>query len=224
MVMRQRSLGQLVIILVLFCESSYAKDFGIKGHTHKIAEQPFLQMMDDRSEKVNTEELKEKMQSIAKERIENPKPVESVNPASEGRVFYYDPTYTAPDDVYLPCGKLLHKAGKTVNPLEFSQLDRRLFFIDARVPEQIKWLKARISNSEKTESVIDKIILVAGSPLKLQKKMGQTIYFDQQGSLSNKFGIKASPAMVEQQGLKLKIQEFGLKGKKFKFKNKNSRY
>ena len=55
------------------------------------------------------------------------------------------------------------------------------------------------------------MILVGGSVFKLQELLGQEhadkVYFDQAGELTTKFGIKASPAIVEQEGLRLKIEE-----------------
>jgi hypothetical protein len=36
------------------------------------------------------------------------------------------------------------------------------------------------------------------------------VYFDQAGELTTKFGIKASPAVVVQDGLMLKIEELSL--------------
>jgi len=206
-----------ILASILVANSANAKDFGIKGHTHKIVEQPFLQMIDERLQKVDVEKEKKKMQAIAKDRINNPKPVASVMPAARGRVFYHDPTYSAPEDVYLPCGKLLHRAGTTVNPLEHMQLNRRLFFVDAREKKQLNWLKSKLSNPlpEQVEPVEDRIILVAGSPLRLQKKLGKTVYFDQQGALSKRFGIMGSPAILEQDGLRLRIEEFKLKKRNY---------
>ena len=55
------------------------------------------------------------------------------------------------------------------------------------------------------------MILVAGSIFKLQELLGAEhagkVYFDQNGELTKKFGIKGSPAIVEQEGFKLKIEE-----------------
>ncbi|GHT93168.1 hypothetical protein FACS1894122_07980 [Alphaproteobacteria bacterium] len=42
------------------------------------------------------------------------------------------------------------------------------------------------------------MILVKGSPLELQKRLHRDIYFDQQGILTSKFGIKHVPAIVFQ--------------------------
>ena len=54
-----------------------------------------------------------------------------------------------------------------------------------------------------------KIILVKGSPLKLQRKEKIWIYFDQGGILTSKLGITQVPALVVQEGLQLKIKIFG---------------
>ena len=57
----------------------------------------------------------------------------------------------------------------------------------------------------------DRVILVGGSVFKLKEELGEThadkVYFDQGGELTIKFGIKASPAFVVQDGLALKIEE-----------------
>ena len=55
------------------------------------------------------------------------------------------------------------------------------------------------------------MILVGGSVFKLKEELGEThadkVYFDQGGELTIKFGITASPAIVTQEGLLLKIAE-----------------
>ena len=57
-----------------------------------------------------------------------------------------------------------------------------------------------------------KIILVKGEPLKLQREQREQkiwIYFDQAGFLTQKLGIKEVPALVIQDGLRLKISVIG---------------
>ena len=97
-------------------------------------------------------------------------------------------------------------------------LSRRLFFIDSRVVAQVTWLKERLDSKlpkqEQKEQVEDRVILVGGSVFKLQELLGEShadkVYFDQAGELTTKFGIKASPAIVEQEGFSLKIEEVSL--------------
>ena len=208
-------LGNRLLILgtvILATLSANAKDFGTKGHTHQIVEQPFLQMINERLRGVDMEKEKQKMEQVAKEKIHNPPAIEDVKPAVKNHTFYYDPTYVLDEAAVLPCGKILHKAGTIVNPLEHMDLNRRLFFVDSRDASQVEWLQAELNNPlpEQKELVEDKIILVGGSPLQLEEELGVSIYFDQQGSLTSKFGIQHSPAIAIQEGLKIRIDEINL--------------
>jgi conjugal transfer pilus assembly protein TraW len=222
--------------MLVFCSFSFfamsagAKDFGIYGNTYKVVEEPFVQMIENRAKAVDVEKIKEKMQKTAKDRVENPNPVIGITPAVKTRTFYHDPTYVLEKDAVLPCGKVLYRAGTSVNPLEEMKLLRRMIFIDAKRPEEVRWLKQSLneidgkyeqileSSAEEIDKaieeaslkpeIINKIILVGGSPLELQKNLDIEIYFDQQGALTSKWNIKHSPAIVEQEGDKLRITEY----------------
>lgn len=76
--------------------------------------------------------VQHQIQTRAKDRVNNPIPVNGINPATKDRIFYFDPTYILVKDAVLPCDKILHKAGVSVNPLEHMDLNRRLLFIDGR--------------------------------------------------------------------------------------------
>lgn len=215
------SIKLLIIFSISF--SVYAKDFGTQGHSYQITEQEFLQMIAERLKKIDMKKEQEKMQGVVRDRVENPRAVEAVKPAVAGRSFYFDPTYTLDRDVVLPCGKVLHKAGMQVNPLEHMDLNRRMLFIDGREEGQVKWLKEQLDNPlpKQKESVEDRVILVGGSVFKLKElikdKHKNKVYFDQNGELTTRFGITGSPAVVVQDGLQLKIEEIKLikdKGKR----------
>ncbi len=205
----------IVIFEILVQGAAFAIDFGTRAQVFKITEEPFIVMLKNRLEKIDLVSEQKKIQAKAKHRVENPISVEGINPATENRVFYFDPSYILDKDAVLPCGRILHKAGTKVNPLASMDLSRRLFFIDGRQERQVTWLKERLklplAEQEDKEAVEDRVILVAGSVFKLQELLGQKhdgkVYFDQAGELTYKFGIKASPAIVEQEGLMLKIEE-----------------
>ena len=196
--------------------SANAKDFGTQGHSYQITEQEFLQMIAERLKKIDMKKEQEKMQSLVRDRVENPRAASSVKPATAKRSFYFDPTYTLDKDVVLPCGKILHRAGTQVNPLEHMDLNRRLLFIDARRIEQVKWLREELDKPlpDQKEAVEDKVILVGGSPSTLKKLLKDEhknkVYFDQNGELTARFGITGSPAVVVQDGLRLRIDEIKL--------------
>ena len=208
----------LAFLLIVFgiVEITMANDLGKLGNTFKIEEEAFTLMMKRKLAEIDMEAERERMQKIAIDRVENPVPVIGITGAGENRTFYFDPTYRLDEDAVLPCGKVLHKAGTTVNPLEHMDLNRRLFFIDSREATQVEWLQEQLNNPlpEQKEPVEDRIILVGGSVFKLKEELGQKhedkVYFDQSGELTMRFGIKHSPAIAVQEGLKIRIDEINL--------------
>ena len=199
---------------IILPTNASATDLGTHGASFKITEEPFIQMMKNRMEKIDIESEKDKIQKRAKYKVENPTPVKGIQPATKDRTFYFDPSYTLDKDAALPCGKILHKAGTTVNPLEHMDLNRRMFFVDGRNNDQIEWLKEQLKtpNPKVNNQIIeDRVILIGGSVFKLKEELDDThadkVYFDQSGELTTKFGIKASPAIVVQEGLQIKIEE-----------------
>ena len=74
----------------------------------------------------------------------------------------------------------------------------------------------RVTNplADQLEPVDDRIILIGGSVFKIKEELGEThadkVYFDQSGELTSKFGIKESPAIVMQEGLRLKVEVVSL--------------
>jgi conjugal transfer pilus assembly protein TraW len=204
----------ILSLQIILPTNASATDFGTQGSSFKVIEEPFIQMMKNRMEKVDMEAEKEKIQKRAKHKVENPTPVKGIAPATKGRIFYFDPSYTLDKDVVLPCGKILHKAGATANPLEHIDLNRRMFFVDGKNHEQVEWLREQLKTPSpkiKNQIIEDRVILIRGSVFKLKDELGDDhgdkVYFDQAGELTTKFGIKASPAIVVQEGLALKIEE-----------------
>ncbi|HJD56490.1 MAG TPA: conjugal transfer protein, partial [Rickettsia endosymbiont of Pyrocoelia pectoralis] len=132
-----------------------------------------------------------------KARLLRPKPVDGISRTVEPRIFYFDPTYTQSKDIKDAEGNILVPAGTTVNPLEELNWGEPLIFINGEDREQIDWAVKQQG----------KIILVEGSVLELSDQISRSVYFDQGGSLTNKFGIKQTPAIVDQEGSRLKIEE-----------------
>jgi conjugal transfer pilus assembly protein TraW len=74
-------------------------------------------------------------------------------------------------------------------------------FLNGDDPAQVAWaLKS-------TTQLNAKLILTAGSPFDRMKAAQRRFYFDQDGKLTGKFGIRAVPAVVEQAGKVLKVTE-----------------
>lgn len=208
-------------LLATYCfyySAAWAVDFGISGHVYRIVEQPFLEMVRERLAKVDIKQEQEKMQAAVREYVENPKPASGVMEAIESKEYYWDPTYIVKKDIILPCGKILYKAGTKINPLEYMKFDRRLLLIDGRQEIQVNWLVNSLINEMKNDTqnlIKNRVILVAGKPFELQDKLRNAqldyqVYFDQLGEIVSKLGINAVPAIAEQDGLKIKINEIGM--------------
>ncbi len=193
-----------VIISILFCLlSSYsvARNLGTQGHTWEIIEDDILLYIQEQLEKLDLEKLKRGMTDKTTKTVEEPDPVSFIEDSQDERLYSYDPTYILDKDIYDHKGKLLYHKGFKINPLEKIPLRERLIFINGNNKYQINYaLKIR-------KDTPSKIILTSGKPLELQRKEKVWIYFDQRGVLTSKFGISKVPAIVEQEGLKLKIKE-----------------
>ena len=213
----------LFIIPMLFMNNdhmAFAKDFGKQGTTFEVKEEGFVAMMQRRLKDVNLVEHEQKMKDLVKSRVEEPVPASGITRATKTVSHSYDPTYVLDEDVVLPCGKLLYPQGTRVNPLDHMSWDGTLVFIDGRDKEQVGWvvenyitLPSSSDSSNESSSDGNKIVLVAGRPLDLEKETSSNIYFDQAGVLIKKFGITHVPAIVEQDGRYLKVTEINIEAK-----------
>jgi conjugal transfer pilus assembly protein TraW len=215
----------LLLIITLSNTKIIAKDFGKYGMSFEIKEEGFVEMIQRKLASVDIEEEQNKMTKLAEERVKSPRAVQGIKRATEDREFFYDPTYMLLEDAVLPCGRILHKAGTTINPLDHMDLERRMVFIDGRDKEQVDWLRRELAKWHKEEqaeqiefdrtkleintkpALQNRIILVGGRIFDLQEALAEQLYFDQSGELTSKFGIKATPAIAVQEGKSLKINE-----------------
>ena len=106
-------------------------------------------------------------------------------------------------------GNLIRPRGATINSLSRISMREALIFIDGNDKSQTEYGLSKYK--ELNEKV--KIILINGSPtdLMIEHKNKTQFYFDQDGVLTNKLGIKHVPAIVTQDGLRLKVTEVVLK-------------
>ena len=169
---------------------------GIFGETFEIHEMDLLekiqtrllQMQKDGSLEVENEKIKERILG----NIETPQAIAGVKTTEKERTFEYDPTIELTQDLTDRKGRIFARKGDRFNPLDTVNLSKPLLFIDGDDEKQIQWA---ISKSEFWKS---KIILVKGTPLKLQERLKRDIYFDQHGFITNKLVITQVPAIVFQ--------------------------
>lgn len=141
--------------------------------------------------------------SRSKRSAEEPKPVEGIKRTARARTFYWDPTIRAPKTITDPQGRVVVQAGTTVNPLDHVSMPEHLLFFDGRDREQVAKAAEIITKYEGRV----KAILIGGPVLELTRKWKFQVYFDQGGYIVQKLGIKQVPALVSQDGKRLRIDE-----------------
>lgn len=193
--------------LALFPALAGAADLGTLGPTYGIAEPHLLNFIEERLRaKERSGELQHLMreaQSRGIAAVRQPQPVAGLRATETARTFYVDPTFTLDRNIVDAQGRLLFAAGTRKNPLEVVSLSKRLLFFDARDPRQVGQARELIARYEGKV----KPILTGGSYLDLMKAWRVAVYFDQQGTLTRRFGIRQVPALVSQEGQRLRVEE-----------------
>ena len=206
---KPRYLALVAALLVIggVATASRAEDLGTVGETYAIQEPHLLHYIEQTlREKEKTGELanlEEQAKSRVIESIRNPKPLAGIQPTQTARTFYFDPSIKVDQNITDDKGNIIVPAGTTKNPLEVVSLSKHLLFFDGSDGEQVRYARSLIDRYGGKV----KPILVAGSYLDLMKAWQLSVYFDQQGVLTTKFGITQVPALVSQEGLRLRIDE-----------------
>ena len=186
----------------LFASAS-AKDLGVRGATWPVAEPDLLEEIEARLLEMQRSGALARSEAEARERarrrIEAPDPVPGIAPAREERTRTFDPAIVVERDIRAPDGTLIAAAGTRANPLERMPLTRDLLFVDGRRAAEIAWALAHGRPA--------KIVLLAGRPLELMRRHGRPFFFDAGGRLAARFGLRFTPALVEQDGTRLRITE-----------------
>ena len=187
--------------------AAHAEDLGTIGPTYAITEPNLLAFIEQRlrEKERNGELARLEAQARARgtEAVTQPKPVTGVRATETARSFYFDPSFTLDRNILDAQGHLLFAAGLRKNPLEVVSLSKHLLFFDARDRRQVARARELIASYQGKV----KPILTAGSYLDLMKSWRTPVYYDQQGVLVRRFGITQVPALVSQEGMRLRIDE-----------------
>ena len=184
-----------------------AKDLGVWGEVWPIEEADLLEQVEETLEALQRSgewaRMEEAAKARARERLEAPPPVPGIVPASEPRSWLYDPAIVVQEDVLGPGGIVIAPAGTRIEPLSHRPMTQALLFIDGTRPVEVRWALAQVAPT--------RIVLLSGRPFDLARTHGRAFYFDQGGVLARRFGLRATPARIRQEGLKLRIEEVPLR-------------
>ena len=202
---------RLVLAATVWLASSLlpaqARDLGQIGPTYAIGEPHFIETLKAKLKAYEDspafEQMKADSQERARQSVMNPPAVPGIVKAQSARTFFYDPTYTLDRNVFDAGGRLLFAAGTKANPLNVVSMPEHLLFFDARDERQVKRARELIDHYQGRVMPI----LVGGSYMDLMKRWQLRVYYDQHGVLTRQLGIRGVPAIVSQEGLRLRIDE-----------------
>jgi conjugal transfer pilus assembly protein TraW len=208
--MSPRASSFVALGLLVLSAGAAALDVGTLGPTYPIAEPHLLNFIEQRlRDKERSGELQRLMQEAQArgiDAVKRPMPVPGLHATEKARTFYVDPTFTLDRNIVDAQGRLLFAAGTRKNPLDVVSLSKQLLFFDGRDGRQVIHARTLIARAG---SKI-KPILVGGSYLDLMKAWRLPVYFDQQGTLTRRFGIRQVPALVTQEGSRLRVDEMAI--------------
>lgn len=209
----KRALESVAIVALLsisLTSATRASDHGVVGQTFPIVEPDLLATIEAKLQRLQANgEIDRMNAAFAKRteaRVRRPQPVSGITPAAEARTWAYDPTITIERDVQDQKGNYIARRGQTVNPLDFAAVTQALVFVDGDNDAEMAWATAKYSDLKA------KIILVSGSPIDEMTQRQRRFYFDQEGRLTGKLGIRHTPAVAVQEGRVMKLTEIKLKG------------
>lgn len=184
-----------------------ASDLGVVGPIYEIAERDLIDVMKERFRRLEQtgemRKLEDRYKAKVVEAVEHPRPIPGITATQTARTYFVDPTWTLDRNVVDEKGQVLFPAGTRVNPLDYAPLTQTLLFFDQRERSQVAFAKRFLTDAKARV----KPILVGGEPLKLMRQWKREVFYDQGGVLIRKFLLKQVPALITQDGNRLRVDE-----------------
>ena len=186
---------------------AHAQDLGVIGPVYPIAEPNLLEVILGklRARKWRGRHARPSATRVAggSGEVEDPAPVGALAHPSTAAL-PPRPGIVVQEAIHDADGRVIVPPGTVINPLDTVTLSQALLFIDARDREQVA--RARKLIDERQGKV--KVILTGGSyPGPDAPLAAAGVFYDQQGNLTTKLGIRQVPALVTQDGGRLRIDE-----------------
>ena len=194
-------------VVLLATTTVHARQLGVIGTAYPILEQNALTQIMSKLQKMEEEGELKRLEEEAKRRalnsIKNPRGPLGIGTVRESSVRVFDPSVTYTDGIFAEDGTVIAAPGTTVNPLDHVQLSKTLVFFNGDDQEQV----VAVGQLLKTYKTAIRPVLVSGSWLDLSRQWQMQVYFDQGGTLSERFSIQNVPTIVRQVGNMLEIAE-----------------
>ena len=198
-----------ISLLLIISLNVTAKDLGKIGTDFIVAEKSMLALI---HEKINEKKISGKMDEInsdfvkrVKKHINQPSSL-NLSSTNQTQSFLYHPVVTLKSDILDASNNVIAPKGLSVNALtKMPYYFPYWVFVDGSNIAQVNWVKKIIKGH-----INAKIILTGGQIKKSAALFKHRVYFDQEGRLTQKLGIKHVPAIVKRSGDALLITEHNI--------------
>lgn len=146
--------------------------------------------------------VQEMMRKSVRKFFDELPPVKGIQWAERSRTRFMDLTHVLGQDVPDGKGRVLAKAGTRINLLANSRLESRLLLLDGRDARQLAMLERLWAARANVQP-----ILVAGSYTLLAQRYRRGFFYDYGGRISGYFGVRRVPALIGQDGERIRIEE-----------------
>lgn len=189
-----RIIPNLLLAIAFIATPAASKNFGTYGTVFPISEPDFLEEILSRlramEESGEMAEMQQSMEDTTRSYIERPHASAHLLPAEEYRAFQFDPSIVVERDIADHNGVVFAHAGTRVNPLDYSQFNKRIVIIDGDVEDQVEYA---LSEGNELDTLI---VMVNGAPLALGRAHGRRFWFDQNAEFIARFGVERLPTVI----------------------------
>lgn len=199
-----RRAGVLGLAGSLLCASAGSAGLGRIGATYPITEVDARRAFEAEMARPSrsSKDLQESSRKAATQFLDRLPAIEGIGRVEKNSTRHVDATHVVERELADDQGRLLAPAGTRVDLLRRTELEGVLFVLDGRDPLQVNMLE-RLWRANMTVHPI----LVGGSYTALTQRFGRPFFYDYGGAISARFGITRVPALVGQDGARIRVEE-----------------
>ncbi|KTC84396.1 type-F conjugative transfer system protein TraW [Legionella drozanskii] len=198
-----------IVFLLVATQSLFAKELGTLGQTFPVMEKSLLTLIYERLTAFQDDGKLKDLENAWVKQVEakalRPRPL-NLSRTDKTTSHYHTPVTTLKQDIQDNQGRIILKKGLTVNALTQLPMYQPVWvFIDYDDEAQ-----RQFADIIRTQYVDIQWILTGGNVRDAELRIKETIYFDQEGRITEKLAIKHVPALVTRAEDSLKIVEFAI--------------
>lgn len=195
-----------ISLSITFTSLLLAQNLPIEGQTWPFAEKNAIEeiksvysrdkdIVDARMKKAKEESLEKLKHYKAPNTVSLPR-------ATKDNVFFPNMVYTLDRDLRNADGKLLYPKGFSFNIMDYTNLGMKIVIFDPTDKEQMEWFQ----KTSYAKSLTDMVLISDGEVFEVNKKITRPLYYLSK-PIVDRFGLKHTPCIVEQEGNKIKVTE-----------------